>query len=52
MYDMLHGKATEEEKQQYDKLLWSSRFGADRRAQQRRSDNDRRETPSTDTPKE
>ena len=36
MYDALHGKATEEERQQYDKLLWSSRIGADRRTQERR----------------
>jgi len=37
MYDALHGKATEEERQQYDRLLWSSRVNACRRVQERRS---------------
>ena len=43
MHDMLQGKATEEEKQQYDKLLWSSHQKADRRSKERRSGKDRRE---------
>jgi len=43
MSDMLHGKATEEERQQYDKLLWSRHLDADRRAQERRFVKDRRE---------
>jgi len=36
MYDALHGKATEEERQQYDRLLWSSRVNECRRVQERR----------------
>jgi len=43
MHDMLNGKATEEEKQQYDKLLWSMHRDADGRAKERRSGEDRRE---------
>jgi len=38
MYDALQGKATEEERQQYDRLHWIHRAGADRRRQDRRSD--------------
>lgn len=43
MYDMLHGKATEEEKQQFDRLLYSRHRDDDRRAQSRRSGTDRRD---------
>ena len=42
-YDALHGKATEEEKQRYDMLLWSRNQNADKRGEERRSGEDRRE---------
>jgi hypothetical protein len=42
MYDALHGKVTEEERQQYDKLLWSRIVSEDRRVQERRTEKDRR----------
>ena len=42
-YDALQGKATEEERLQYDRLLWSMNLDADRRKQGRRSCADRRE---------
>ena len=42
MYDALHGKVTEEERQQYDNQLWSRISGEDRRVQDRRSEKDRR----------
>lgn len=41
-YDALHGKVTEEERRQYDSLLWSRIVGDDRRVQERRSGEDRR----------
>ena len=41
-YDLLQGKATEEERQRYDWLLWSRNFSADRRVQARRSGPERR----------
>ena len=43
MHDALNGKATEQEKQRYDKLLWSRFHDDDRRAQERRSGEERRE---------
>jgi len=41
-YDLLHGKATEEERLQYDMLLLSINQALDRRLQERRSGADRR----------
>ena len=41
--DMLEDKLSEEEKQQYDKLLYGSYMARDRRTKQRRTDEDRRQ---------
>ena len=45
-YDALQGRATKEERLQYDRLLWSIWLDEDRRVQERRSGEDRRETCS------
>ena len=39
---MLHGKLTEEEQQQFDKLMYNEYLAEDRRASERRSGEDRR----------
>jgi len=41
-YDLLHDVLDEEERQQYDKMLWQTRRTTDRRATDRRSGEDRR----------
>ena len=41
--DMLEDKLSEEEKQQYDKLWYGNYMARDRRAKQRRTDEDRRQ---------
>ena len=40
MYDQLAGKATDDERQAYDKLLWSRFHNADRRSGAERRDPD------------
>ena len=42
MYDLLHDSLTDEERQQYDRLLWSRHQNMDRRTQERRSVRERR----------
>jgi len=41
-YDALQGRATKEERLQYDRMLWSIWLDKDRRTQERRSGSDRR----------
>ena len=49
MYDLLNGKVTEKERQDYDKLLWSIRHDTDRRFDDRRGSEDRREADTAVT---
>ena len=41
-YDMLNGMATDEERQQYDRIIWNRYLDTDRRERDRRSGWDRR----------